>query len=271
MEGFPSLTSKGDKGVPGGRARSPYQNDPDPPPGRTRPAKVRGAGWAVGALVEAQLQGDTVQRPGQLHAAAVGGAAQFGGDGLPVVAAGLQVGQPPLFLAETAAELLQQFLVRRQLAGRLAGVGQVHLAQVGRPDPAHVAPLRLLLAHLVRQLVLGHPHQQSDELFRLLQVVLAGDGADEKAGQNRLTDVHRVEDAAQALVLHAQPDAHPRANDRLIAPHQLLRRLGVAGSDAADQVGGVVALGHGGPSGGRPGPGRGRQQRGQDIAEMGVS
>src|SRR4051812_4222910 len=72
-------------------------------------------------------------------------------------------------------------LARRTLAGRAA----------------HVAAVPLVVLDVFGELVAGHADQQADQLLRLVGVEVADGGPHEEAGQHRLQDVHRVEDAPQ--------------------------------------------------------------------------
>ena len=94
------------------------------------------------------------------------------------------------------------------------------------PESPHVAPLAILASRPHRQFVLGHFNQQGDELPRLAQIVGSRGCAEEEAGQHGLTDVHRVELAAQGRIGQSSTDGD--ANGRLIPPDDDLRRLGIA-------------------------------------------
>src|SRR5262249_35473214 len=102
------------------------------------------------------------------------------------------------------------------------------------PGAAVIPAQGVLLAGLRRQLVPGHRRQQLQHLLGGLQLVLARGGPDEEAPQDRLADVHRVEQVPHLRV--GQPEAHGAADRRLVAADQLGRRLLVPGADAADQL-----------------------------------
>jgi hypothetical protein len=110
-------------------------------------------------------------------------------------------------------------------------------------DLAGVAALPVVEPRLHRQLVLGHPDQQADQLRRFVEVVLPRGSADEEAGQHTLADVHRVEVAIQGRIGQPGPDRH--ADGGLVGADQLLRSSHVAGADAADERGERRRVGHG--------------------------
>src|SRR5262249_22771916 len=89
-------------------------------------------------------------------------------------------------------------------------------------------------AHLVDDLAPAHRHEELQELFGRVEVELSQGGADEEAGENRLADVHRVEQPLQ--VGRPQPDAGHAPDGGLVAAHQLRRRPVVAGPHALDEV-----------------------------------
>ena len=105
-----------------------------------------------------------------------------------------------------------------------------------------VALRRLLLAGVVDQLLAAHRRQEPEQLRRLLDLVLAERGADEEAGEDRLADVHRVEEASEPGI--DEPDARLAADRRLVEPDQLPRRRLVPGPDAADEVRKSALFGH---------------------------
>ena len=151
-----------------------------------------------------------------------------------------------LLRRQTAAQRLQQVAARGYLFGPRLGGGH-QIGRVGQPAGlARVAPLPVVEAGEPGQLVLGHAHQQGDQLRRVVEVILPGGGADEEAGQHRLADVHRIEAALQGRV--GQAGAHGQADGRLVAAHQLLggrgrRRSGcVAGTRRRGRLGHGSAL-----------------------------
>ena len=96
-----------------------------------------------------------------------------------------------------------------------------------------VAALGVQFARLRSQLVARHGHQQVLELLRLVQLILAGAGPHKETGQDRLTNVRRVEQPAQGGVM--QPAPHFQADNALELPDQLRGRLFVAGPNAPDE------------------------------------
>src|SRR5262249_30771241 len=99
--------------------------------------------------------------------------------------------------------------------------------------PAIVAPGGPFFPGAVDEVSAAQPHQQADELFRPFQVELSKGGASEETGEHRLTDIHRIEPTAQALV--CQPHASNAANGRLVPRHQFRSRTVFPGPYAADQ------------------------------------
>jgi len=148
----------------------------------------------------------------------------------------------PFLRGQPVPELLEQIaghhllagarLIRRHRVAAVVGCGEVRPAlDVG---PAGVRG----------QLVAGHRAQQLQQVLRRLQVELSQGGAGEEAGQHRLTDVHRVEDAAQAGVAQLHPHRPPDV--RLVLPHQFLGGRRVAAADSTNEVVKEFILGHGG-------------------------
>src|SRR5262249_54892878 len=90
---------------------------------------------------------------------------------------------------------------------------------------------------------------QPDELFGALQVVSAGGGVGEEAGEHGLADVHRVEDPPQRGRAVPQPGADLAAEQRLVIAHQPRGGLAVALPYAAHQVMERLGLRHGAASG----------------------
>src|SRR4051794_5708945 len=105
-----------------------------------------------------------------------------------------------------------------------------------------IAPRRLLFAGVVDQLLPAHGGQQSQQLRRLLDLVLAEGSADEEAGEDRLADIHRVEQASEAGI--DQTDTRFAADRRFVEPDELPRRLLIPGPDASDEIVKGALLGH---------------------------
>src|SRR5262249_54274256 len=100
---------------------------------------------------QAQLPRNAVDRPGQLLAAPLGGAAELGGDGGPVPAVGPEVRQLPFLLRQPFAELAEQLLEGDQLARAVPAGKHALVFGPDGPDAAHVAALTLLVLHLLGQ------------------------------------------------------------------------------------------------------------------------
>ena len=80
--------------------------------------------------------------------------------------------------------------------------------------PGLIATGGALVADVVEQAVVGHRHEQLEQLLGLLQVELAGHHTDEEVGEDRLANVHRVQDLTQARV--GQANADVTADRRLV-------------------------------------------------------
>ena len=145
------------------------------------------------------------------------------------------VGQVALVRGESPEQVGQQLFGRGDGDRPRVGVGD----EAGRVAVLHHpadGPLQLaVLADLDGQLVAGHFDQQADQLARLGQVELAGRGADEEAGQDRLAHVHRIELAAEAGVGQADADGDPHGP--LVPADEFGRRVRVPAADAGDPVG----------------------------------
>ena len=146
----------------------------------------------------------------------------------------------PLFRRQPTAEFLQQLGPRQELAGTGTARGHLRLAHIHIRDAALVAALGPFLARLIGDLVAGDGDEQFPELGRLIQVVLPRRRAHEEAGQHRLADIHRIEDPAQARIAQVQPNF--QADRRLVAAHQLGRRLPVAGANVPQEPGKRASL-----------------------------
>ncbi len=92
------------------------------------------------------------------------------------------------------------------------------------------------MARLLGHLVAGHADEQPDELRRLVQVEVADGRPGEEAGEDRLADVHRIEDAPQGGVAEPEPAADLQPDLGLVTPDELLGRPLVALADAEDEV-----------------------------------
>jgi hypothetical protein len=84
-----------------------------------------------------------------------------------------------------------------------------------------------LLGHLAA----GHADEQPDELGRLVQVEVPHGRAGEEAGEDRLADVHRVEDPPQRGVAQPQPGADLNADLGFVTADEVLGRALVALAD----------------------------------------
>src|SRR5262249_20444518 len=105
-----------------------------------------------------------------------------------------------------------------------------------------IASLAAVPPRFERDLVSRDRHEQPQHLSRVVEIILARGGADKKAGQDRLADVHRVKKAAESRV--ADPHPHFEPDHWLIPAHQLGRGLGITGPDAPDEVGEGSRLRH---------------------------
>jgi hypothetical protein len=112
-----------------------------------------------------------------------------------------------------------------------------------RGEPSMVAPAGPLLVNLIGQFVASDAGQELDELIRLLQIVLPQSRTGEETGENRLTDVHGIEDAPQSVVAQIEP--HRPANVRLILPHQFGRGVRVPRADSVKEIPEGIVGGHG--------------------------
>src|SRR5207245_2532779 len=128
----------------------------------------------------------------------------------PFVALAAQIRQSSFLMAEAFADLLEQFPPRGQLTGPWArGSDLRQLFRAAAGSAAAVAALAVLFARLKRELVARHAYQQLQQLLGLVQVVLAGGSPHEEAGQDRLANVHRVEQTVQTRVVQPQPNLPP--------------------------------------------------------------
>ena len=82
----------------------------------------------------------------------------------------------------------------------------------------------------------------TNQVLRFFQFELSRHGPHEKAGHDRLANVHRIEHAAEARIRYSVSSL--QAHDRLVAPYQLASRVGVASTDASDDFRERRFLGH---------------------------
>jgi hypothetical protein len=108
---------------------------------------------------------------------------------------GSQIRQGPFFVRQSRPKGLQEFLSRDALARSLLRGRHVHLLDSGGHQAIHITPLAMRLSNLKRQLVASNRHEQFDKLLGPLEVVLARRDSDKKTSQDRLADVHRIEQA----------------------------------------------------------------------------
>ena len=80
-----------------------------------------------------------------------------------------------------------------------------------------ILPLAMCLSNLKRQLIASNSYEQLDKLFGSLKVVLPRCDSDEETSQNRLANIHRIEQAIEARI--GEPHAHLRTNQRLELAH----------------------------------------------------
>src|SRR5262249_7950883 len=93
---------------------------------------------------------------------------------------------------------------------------------------------------VVDELLAAHADQQLEQLPRVVQVVLPQGGAHEETAEDRLADVHGIEEAAQARVDEA--DADGPADGRLVQPDPFPARPLAPGPDPGDEGTNPLAL-----------------------------
>ena len=172
----------------------------------------------------------------ELLATSFGRPSERGGNGLPGKPLATKLGDLQLFLAQPFADRLEQFADGHDLARSfIGGVGE-DVPRLRPIDPAHVATPSLVKPNLFGQFVPGHADEQVNQLPRLLQVKLADRGSDEKAGQNRLTYVRRVEHALKVGITQPQPRSNFQADLALLKLDEFLGRGFVPFPNPADEV-----------------------------------
>jgi hypothetical protein len=105
-----------------------------------------------------------------------------------------------------------------------------------------ITPRRLLLAGAIDELLLAHRGQEPQQLRWLLNLVLAQRRAHEEAGEDRLADVHRIEQPPEAGI--NQSDAGFAADRRLVEAADFSRRFLIARSYTPDKITELALFGY---------------------------
>ena len=142
--------------------------------------------------------------------------------------------QPAFVGAELFLSSKQDLTSRRHSAGGRIAAGHIDLGGVADADHPLAVPLGRLPAGLVGQFVPRHGHEEPDEIVGPLQIELAECRPVEETSQDRLADVHRVEEPLEPGV--DQLDPHGAPDGGLVFAHQLRRRRLVAGPYTTKQL-----------------------------------
>ena len=140
--------------------------------------------------------------------------------------------QDAFVVGESPPELTEKVLVEDSVRVILAGRQWLSCTKSPLVPPAG------FLADLVPR----HDDQELHQPGRRVQFIMPGGNSHEEAAQDRLAEVHRVEQGPER---GPEPQPCLAPDRRLVFPDQLLRRLGIAPANAADQFGEIVVLGHG--------------------------
>src|SRR5262249_14488813 len=154
----------------------------------------------ITATLQTDLAGDPVEGSSELPAPGLRGTAELGGDLGPLSSLGAEVGNSQFLGRQPAAQLGEQFSAGGDPAPARLGGGRFVTWHLGPDLASLIAPSRPLPARLVSDLVARNGHEQPDELLGPLELVLTGRGAKEKARQDRLAEVHRIENSPQPRV-----------------------------------------------------------------------
>src|SRR5262249_13129106 len=158
--------------------------------GRSPPRQRSHRSWAgsprnaesgMSPALQVDLHRDAVEGAGELPAPGLRGASEHGGDLGPLPPLSAEGGRAPLLPRQPPAQLGEQLASGDDSAGTRVRPGRLAPWPAGLHVATLVAPLRLLPARLVGHLVARDGHQQTNQLGRLLELVLTGRGADEKA------------------------------------------------------------------------------------------
>ena len=127
---------------------------------------------------------------------------------------------------------------RRRIASDASRLGlgryRPRLPAIVESRRATDAPKRLLFSDLVRDLVPSHRSEQGQELLGAVQIELPRRRAKEKALEDRLAEISRLQQSAKLGVSQTEPNLQPESG--LILPDQLGRRLIVACTDTAKEL-----------------------------------
>ena len=174
----------------------------------------------------------TTQSSGEANAKRVGLNADLRADLVPRFAQSPLIGDLPLFRRQVVANGLQQ--IEAVDPSRRVGLGVNRILGLGRAVSALIAAGSLLVLGVVDHPISGHRSQERDQLIGSFQLELASCGASEEIAEDRLANVHRVENSAQLGV--RKPGANRDADGRFVSTNKFGTCRLVARSNPANQL-----------------------------------
>jgi hypothetical protein len=107
---------------------------------------------------------------------------------------------------------------------------------------AVIPPRRRFFADMIDQFFAAHTDQQPEELLRIVQLILAQGRPHKEAREDRLTNVHRIQETAEARA--RQPNPGCPADLRFEEPYEFCGRRLVPGPDLGHQIPKSALLNH---------------------------